>query len=112
MNASARPDGYRAPGKDVLGRLTVQEFDVLELIGVMGGHVTVAQLALRWGAKENTAGRRMQRMVRAGLVDQQHVLVENRTRGVRIVIYSISETGVSLFREALAALDAACGEAA
>ena len=112
MNAAHRTADWTSPYVPLLGRLTVKEFDALELLKVMGGQATIAQLALRWDAKENTVGRRMQRMVKTGLVRQYDHDIQTHPRLVRIVVYTISETGHAMFREALAALDAACEEAA
>jgi DNA-binding MarR family transcriptional regulator len=96
----------------MIGSLREYDFDLLEYIDLLGGEVSAHCLGARRGMKPQTCSRALQRARMRGLLDSRDEIENRGTNNGRRTYYRMSDTGRRLYREAWAALDAACEEAA
>lgn len=111
MKPAQRDETWR-PARRAIGRLTTDEFDALEVIVLLGGHVTALDYGLRVGLKRTSANTRLKRLHDGELVDRSERVEHVDGKPLRLVVYTISTTGLRMLVEAFAAMDAACEEAA
>lgn len=102
----------------MIGPLREYDFDLLEHIALLGGEVTSHSLAARRDMKPETCSRALQRARMRGLLDSRDEIEHSggsklrKANCFRRTYYRMSANGRRQFREAWAALDAACEEAA
>lgn len=101
-----RGPGWSTLRGEMLGRLTGTEFDDLERIVVMGGTITSYSIAARMGCSQDSAEKRIQRLMRVGLIRN------TSNKKTREAAYVMTAPAWTLYREAWAALDASLQEEA
>lgn len=95
----------------MIGRLTAAEFDILEMVKILGGSTDTDQFAARLGIGQDAALKRLQRVAYAGLFDVEKVPVDHATRSnAKRCIYTFNDPARLLFGEALEAMDAALSQ--
>ena len=94
------------------GPLSATQFDTLELVKIMGGVVRTIDIAERNNEESDTVAARLRRLVAADLLTVRTEAVSGEGNVTRRSVYEISVTGWTLYREALASIDAALMEEA